>query len=1001
MSHCNSSNRSRRWLRRSALALAALVVLGVWIGHEFPSWFVGRKSSVELLADLFNAPAEITDAQVRAALKGVNKQAVALFIRSCDLPDEVEQRLIATVVSERVDRVTAPFLFYLYELYGAPATASEETLAGIGYEESGASPLAEGPGLALVVRESPRIRRHVIHSLRLFDALFLRVKPGAENEPLHWRYDESAYRDVKAIFREVAGEMLVRSDDALNRPDAEPSEYSAALEEILRDDERLSEFVEFFVDFIRDLADNWLTSFVQRAERKRQRMQWVENCIATRRYYLISDYALAQSRRRMAVHIAVDGLEGKLLEGLAQLSQGDAEGAGARYVSALAARYARPSMAPAVYPAEERAPALPLGRELAELVRRPCNQPEFLENFKRHVFAPDAAAVIVNVATVDTPTISVRNLPIIYAGHAVAGPFGTGIPNFSYLDRRSERGWYFWGSDVLDFRRIFANREDEIPQAVKRPDCRGARTLFERLWRYNTVSAMPSVDTGALEKISAEVGVAIGEVHRDFIEKAIVLRLRRRAKQEQELNDRRRWLIDHRSLNDSLLGELFFSPFELKTFRQYARELAEHEDEGLPDYLLWYNPWPDHFAHGKGPYSDAIIGRHGEYDRLDWFFGQVMDVYHSLPAIGGRGTYFDRTLFGVVSDHGLVYAPRLVSTEKLLFEPMRREGIEIAVQKLTEDEGGLPAIHSRNRLRPTRPFDAVVGSTAGGSYVIDLFDIAGLEGDDEAWRRHPDYHQLRKHKLLSGQTIDFIEQLQRRLSDEIDIALVREYGPAPGETWPPEVEAAVRVVAPDRGEARIVRLRPSEDGRSSGDASAAQGRYRYEILGDRDPLQLADSFLAELLPSDSLQAGQIRARLQRCLDAEGGCEDREWQEVLSYTSRPDAIRQYSHLYDSDRAGTVNVFPRLHVAFNSSVPGRHAGESFGEKNGTQLYFGAGLKRARIQTARNGSLPVTIYHWLVGDAVFRTVEAEFDASPAEQFGFSSLLSNPALAPLTEER
>ncbi|MGH7137817.1 MAG: alkaline phosphatase family protein, partial [Pirellulales bacterium] len=678
--------------------LVAAVAVVVWLGYEFPGWFGGRKSSVELLADLFHSPVEVTDDTIRAAAKGLNKRAATLFIRSCDLPDDVEGRLTALVAGERIDRVTVPFIYHLYELYGAPVTEDDEDLRAIGYDEPANQPEADGPGLAALVRQSPRIRKHVINALRLFDALFLRVKPGAENEPVHWRYDEAAYRDIKAIVREVAGEMLGRSDDALNRPDASKSEYVAAIEEILRDDERLSDFVEFFADFIRDLADNWLQSFVQRAERKRHRGEWVEDCIATRRYYAIADYARNQTRRRLAVHIAVDGLQGKLLEGLAQLSQNDTAGSGARYVKQIVTVHQQPSMSPASYPPDERVGLPPLGTDVVKLTEEPDDAPEFLENFKRLVFAPDAPAVIVNVATVDTPSISVRNLPIIYSGHAVAGRFGTGIPNFSYLDRRSGRGWYFWGSDVLDFRRVFANRESEIPHSRPRPDCRGARTLFERLWRYNTLSAMPTVDTGALEKISAEVGTAIGEVQRNFIEKAIVLRLRPRAKMEQELNERRRWLIEHRNLNDSFLGELLFSPVELKTFREHARFVAEHEDEGMPDYLLWYNPWPDHFAHGQGPYSDAIIGRKGEYDRLDWFFGQVVDVYRSLAAADGRGTYFDRTLFGVVSDHGLIYTPRVVSTEKLLFDGMRGEGIEITVQKLTHDEGGLPAIHGRDRL---------------------------------------------------------------------------------------------------------------------------------------------------------------------------------------------------------------------------------------------------------------------------------------------------------------
>lgn len=972
-------------------SLGAFVVLGVWVGFQFPALWAGRKSSVELLEDLFQAPIELTDQNARAALKGINKKAVVLFLRSCDLREDVEGRLVGLVEGDRIDRVTIPFVYHLYELYGAPVTSNDDTLDGLGYDEPNDEP-AGGPGLAALVRQSPRIRRHVVNALRLFDALFLRTKPGADGQPVHWRYDEDAYRDVKAVVREVAGEMLGRSDDALTRPDAEKSEYVAAVEEILRDDQRLTEFVEFFTDMVRDLADSWLRSFVERAERRRLRHEWVEERIARRRYYEIADYAMAQSQRRLVVHIAVDGLQGKLLEGLAQLSQGDREGTGAGYVASLVERYQRSDMSPANYGESERAKLPPLGNDVVELVENAHARPDFLENFKKRVFAPDAQAVIVNVATVDTPTISVRNLPIIYSGHAVAGRFGTGIPNFSYLDRRTGRGWYFWGSDVLDFRRIFANREDEIPHGAKRPVSDGARTLFQRLWRYNTLSAMPSVDTGALEKISAEVGTAIGEVQRNFIEKAIVMRLRRRAKMEQDLNDRRRWLIEHRNLNDGFLAELVFSPVELKTFREHARYVAEHEDEGLPDYLLWYNPWPDHFAHGKGPYSDAIIGGRGEYDRLDFYFGQVVDVYHSLPTIDGRGSYADRTLFGVVSDHGLVYTPRQISTEKLLFDAMRGEGIEITVQKLTQDEGGLPDIHGRDHLKPTRPFDVVVGSTAGGSYVLDLFTAAGVDGDDEAWRRHPDYHQLREHRLLSGQTIDVIDQLGRHLRDEIDIVLVREYGPESGAAWPTEVESAVRIVAPGRGEARIVRLRvPGQ--------SSAAARYRYELLGDDDPLGLLASIRQELLPPDGPAPEEVRKQLTGCLEASDGCGDRHWREWLSYTSRPDAIFQYSHLYDSDRAGTINVFPRLHVGFNSAVPGRHAGESFGEKNGTQLYFGAGLKRAGLQTARNGSLPVTLYHWLIGDEVFYQREPRFDASPAEQFGYESLLKERAFAPLRE--
>ena len=61
------------------------------------------------------------------------------------------------------------------------------------------------------------------------------------------------------------------------------------------------------------------------------------------------------------------------------------------------------------------------------------------------------------------------------------------------------------------------------------------------------------------------------------------------------------------------------------------------------------------------------------------------------------------------------------------------------------------------------------------------------------------------------------------------------------------------------------------------------------------------------------------------------CNEAEWRRLSSFTPRPDAVTQLAHLYDSDRAGSVNLFPRAGVGYNSTVPGRHAGESFHEKN----------------------------------------------------------------------
>jgi hypothetical protein len=989
-----AGQRSRRWIWRRLLVSLLIVVAGcVWLSYEFPSITAGRRSSAEILSSMFRAPVRVTDELAKEALTQVGKEAVVQFVRENDLPPDVEKRIIALVRSERVETVTLPFVYYLHELYGAPAEEEDQATHDLAYEET-ATPAAvaeksQSVRLSQLVRQYPQIRKHVRNALLLFDSLFLRVKPNSQNLLLHERYDEEGYRQIKELVRAMAQEMLPRSDDV---PGGADNDYAATLQKMLQDDAQFSALVEFFTDFVRDLSDSWLESFVHRAERRRARLAWVQQCIDERRNYEIADWAAARMNRRLVFHLAVDGLQGKLLEGLAQLSAGNREASGARYVAALVHEHFRPEMSPASYPAAERVALPPLGNDIVELAQRAPSRPDFLPTFKKHFFDPGANSVVVNVATVDTPTISVRNLPIIYTGHPVAGRFGTGIPNFSYLDRRTGRGWYFWGSDILHFRRIFANREDEIPAGQKRADAVGARTLFERLWRLNTVSAMPSVDVGALDKISAEVGLAVGELKRNYIEKVIVASFRRRARVETELNRRRQWLAEHRDVNDSLLGELIYSPVTLKRFREYARYLAEHEDEGIPDYVLWYNPWPDHFAHGKGPYSDEIVGFRGEYNRLDFYLGKLIEVYRSVETADANSTYADRTLFGVVSDHGLVYTPRLVRIDRLLFDALAKDGVQVKVHKLSVDEGAPPMIRGGRQATLDRPYDAVVGSTAGGSYVIDVFAGSEAGASPTALRAHPDYHQLRQHRLLGGQTIDWIDVLNQKLKDELDFSIVREDGPAAGQKWPPEVESVVRIVTPDRGEARIHRFRPNVAANSP--PKAREVRYRYELLTDSDPLNLTGSVRDYLVPKGKT-ADELRRVLEAAVRSPDGFSDDHWRELLSATLRADSIYQLSHLYDSDRAGTINLFPKPHVGINSSVPGRHAGESFGEKNGTQLYHAAGLDHAVIQTARNGSLPVTLYHWLAGDEIFDAPGHEGDAAPRQQFGFPTLLDHPAFA------
>ena len=81
--------------------------------------------------------------------------------------------------------------------------------------------------------------------------------------------------------------------------------------------------------------------------------------------------------------------------------------------------------------------------------------------------------------------------------------------------------------------------------------------------------------------------------------------------------------------------------------------------------------------------------------------------------------------------------------------------------------------------------------------------------------------------------------------------------------------------------------------------------------------------------------------------------------------------ELAHLYDHPRAGTINLFPRAGVGYNSRVPGRHAGELFHEKDAFVGLFRCALVgprgQPRLRTAVNCSVPIAIYEYLTAAAV----------------------------------
>ena len=97
----------------------------------------------------------------------------------------------------------------------------------------------------------------------------------------------------------------------------------------------------------------------------------------------------------------------------------------------------------------------------------------------------------------------------------------------------------------------------------------------------------------------------------------------------------------------------------------------------------------------------------------------------------------------------------------------------------------------------------------------------------------------------------------------------------------------------------------------------------------------AASASAADLPQPPAGASPQEARTD---DPASWCDENTWRRLTRYTARPDSVVQLAHLYDSDRAGTINLFPSTGIGYNSKVPGRHAGESFHEKDAFVGFFG---------------------------------------------------------------
>ncbi|MCP5067947.1 MAG: nucleotide pyrophosphatase [bacterium] len=920
-------------------------------------------SAVELrLREVYDAEEWLRRVPTRLAISLFARPKLEGFVDELELPADVRTRVRTRIRADDFVDELVPFLLFLREMYIAPEGRSAETfddhlrgtfrpgdaIPGIEHsmfrwkEPSKTEEAAELPSL------DPELIRHLIG---FYDVLYLqREIDGGMSDRLacESRTLESGLEEATAGSKHAVRGVL----EALRGQLADQADVHAAIDGVLHEDLRLDAATAALIRFVDQTVCRNYRFFAARAFRIQQLENWMKSELdAPDGGELWAFLEHANRQRRYGVAVVVDGLQGGLVDSLAR---GEAQHPFIRTI----AREQAAAGGPAPVARSLGTPAAQQTRFLEHLAASGFSHPDYLPFFRGLRAMSRSHWVPIGIST--TPTISVRNIPVALTGAPVAGEHSTGLPNFHFVDRgfirngeQRGRAYYFYGSDAVELTDL--------------ADRAGMQSLFERLPHLGSLSCTAQYDEHAQFGIDALLNLGLGEKLRDFGDRLCAAELERRSQTERKLHGLREELLARRGAFTSTrpwyaLWQQLGDDQDRDLANRLIREIARLEQRTLPELLVYYDPWPDHFAHFKGPFSDEILAPSGELNRLDYWLGRVQRAYREAGVL-------PRTLFGIAGDHGLTPAFHLLNPEVEVFDSLRAEGTDFEVVKISSDEGEGPKLTNPFDPPTMKGIDVVVASTAGGNYMLDLFRDQGA-----GFGTQPLASELRIVRPLAtpdAAPIDLLAELTTRLADSLDYLVVRD-SPCSTEG------GAVLVLGERQGIA------------ASGRIQRRGRRIHYAFDG-------ADLLGTELLspyesldPKDREEHSRLRTR---CLEKpestpEVWCDEAEWRRLASFTARPDSVVQLAHLYDAERAGTINLFPREGVGYNTGVPGRHAGESFHEKNAFLAIWGEPLAKASAtgtpRSAVNGAMPMAIYQHLDGDRPEHGQDGwGYDPFPAEVF------------------
>lgn len=865
---------------------------------------------------------------VRWIAKIVIKKKIKTFLDDLPLEQEVKERIIGKVQHKDFSSQMVPFLLGMMDLYQASEEDKKinfetyilkhfpdhKKLPGLKHSKFTYGDDSFGHKKEPSKKEKKEMsKKFIAQVVVVFDALLFKEDQfilGKKPE-INVEMGEMAMPHVKKLLE------MVLSDFELEE------KVKEQIVPILKDPLMIEALSISTAEVILTYAYKNYKMFAKKYHKQKVLKQWMKDELTKKDSKLWTYLEEGIDDRRYGVHIVVDGLQGHLMESLSDASPDN------QFLKTIHAEHKGfKNLKPKDVPVKK----LEVKQQVDFLDYLVGRQKQFSHDkylpFFKELYSKNSATIAKSGLST-TPTISARNLPIAFTGAPVTGEHSTGITNFNFLDREENRAYYFWGNDALKF--------DQIAEK------NGHLTNFKRLPHLTSLNCAGSYFEGADWSFDPMINLVAGELQRDFGDILCLKELERRAVNEKKARVLRKRLLSYKKkikhYNRFRRRYQNRGHFQRKdpTLAAYAiiQSLSELENDSLPTHLVYYNPWPDHFAHFTGPFADEIISPTGELNRLDYWLSSIKKIYKDAGAL-------DKTLWGMTGDHGLDPVYYVTNPEVAVFEKMTNEGIEVIVHKVSVDEGGGPKLKHPLKPQSMKGFDVVLGSTAGGNHNMDLFI------DQESnWKKQPLVRHLKDHTLLSGQKVNMLDNILTNLGDTLDYLLVRNEEGTPEFTDTQVMRKRNGVLE----EGRIIRKESKIYYSSKSDILEVftPNRYRKASKNWSKAQNLQDRCV-------------IKAKLE---DSDSWCDEATWRELTSYSARPGSVSQTSHLYDTDLAGTINLFPAQGVAYNSKVPGRHAGELFHEKDAFVGVWGEPVKgKVKIQSEVNGSIPIVIYEWLSG-------------------------------------